>query len=83
LTPTAAAPAPRPPPTPRAKNIVESYFHGSTTFNGVGVKKKSFCGSINNDKPCLHIDFGKFSSSVGSAAEDLIGSRYLTLNNSI
>ena len=34
-------------------------FPASTTFTGVGVKKKSFCGSINSDKPCLHIDFGK------------------------
>ena len=58
-------------------------FPASTTFNGVGVKKKSFCGSINSEKPCLHIDFGKFSGAVASAAEDLIGSRYLTLNNSI
>jgi len=58
-------------------------FPTSTTFNGVGVKKKSFCGSINDDKPCLHIDFGKFSDTVASAAENLIGSRYLTLNNSI
>jgi hypothetical protein len=58
-------------------------FPPSTTFNGVGVKKKSFCGSINSDKPCLHIDFGKFSDTVASAAEDLIGSRYVTLNNSI
>jgi len=58
-------------------------FPTSTTFNGVGVKKKSFCGSINDDKPCLHIDFGKFSDTVASAAENLIGSRYLTLNNSV
>jgi hypothetical protein len=58
-------------------------FPASSTFNGVGVKKKSFCGSINSDKPCLHIDFGRFSGTVASAAEDLIGSRYLTLNNSI
>src|SRR3954452_6456570 len=58
-------------------------FPAATTFTGVGVKKKSFCGSINDDKPCLHIDFGKFSDTVASAAENLIGSRYLTLNNSI
>jgi hypothetical protein len=58
-------------------------FPASTTFNGVGVKKKSFCGSINSEKPCLHIDFGRFSDATASAAEDLIGSRYLTLNNSV
>jgi CotH kinase protein len=54
-----------------------------TTFTRVGVKKKSFCGSINSDKPCLHIDFGKFSDDNASAAQALFGSRYITLNNSI
>jgi hypothetical protein len=34
-------------------------------FTEVGVKKKSFCGSINSDKPCLHIDFGKFLPGTG------------------
>ena len=37
-------------------------FPARTTFAKVGVKKKSFCGSLNSDKPCLHIDFGKFSA---------------------
>ena len=58
-------------------------FPAATTFTDVGIKKKSFCGSINSDKPCLHIDFGKISAITASAAEDLIGSRYLTLNNSV
>src|SRR3954467_10146151 len=58
-------------------------FPAATTVSDVGVKKKSFCGSINSNKPCLHIDFGKFSDAASSAAEDLIGSRYLTLNNSV
>jgi len=58
-------------------------FPASATFTNVGIKKKSFCGSINSDKPCLHIDFGKISATTASAAEDLIGSRYLTLNNSV
>jgi CotH kinase protein len=58
-------------------------FPATTTFTEVGVKKKSFCGSINSDKPCLHIDFGRFSDATSSAAEDLIGTRYLTLNNSV
>jgi len=49
----------------------------------VGVKKKSFCGSINSDKPCLHIDFGKFHKANVPLIEALIGSRYLTLNNTI
>lgn len=58
-------------------------FPATTTFTDVGVKKKSFCGSINTDKPCLHLDFGKFSATTSSAAEDLIGTRYLTLNNCV
>jgi len=55
----------------------------TTMFTQVGVKKKSFCGSINSDKPCLHIDFGKFSKANLPIIEALIGSRYLTLNNTI
>ena len=38
-------------------------FPATTTFADVGVKKKSFCGSINSDKPCLHVDFGKFGDA--------------------
>jgi len=58
-------------------------FPARTTFTDVGVKKKSFCGSIDSDKPCLHIDFGKFRGATVSQAEALIGTRYITLNNSI
>jgi hypothetical protein len=52
-------------------------------FTQVAVKKKSFCGSINSDKPCLYIDFGKFSEANVPVIKALIGSRYLTLNNTI
>ena len=55
----------------------------AATFADVGVKKKSFCGSIDNKKPCLHIDFGRFGSANVPGIETLIGSRYVTLNNSI
>jgi hypothetical protein len=58
-------------------------FPARTTFTQVGVKKKSFCGSLNSNKPCLHIDFGKFSADNEPVIEALIGSRYLTLNNTI
>ncbi len=58
-------------------------FPARTTFTDAGVKKKSFCGSIHSDKPCLHIDFGKFRGATVSQAEALIGTRYITLNNSI
>lgn len=58
-------------------------FPARTTFTNVGVKKKSFCGSLSGEKPSLHVDFGKFGTANVAVAEALIGSRYLTLNNSI
>jgi len=58
-------------------------FPARTSFSDVGIKKKSFCGSINSDKPCLHIDFAKFLDANKSPVTKLIGSRYLTLNNSV
>ncbi|MGV0805964.1 CotH kinase family protein [Mycolicibacterium setense] len=58
-------------------------FPARAEFSDVGVKKKSFCGSMNSEKPCIHLDFGKFSDTSEGLAEDLFGSRYLTLNNSI
>ena len=57
-------------------------FPPPTTFADVGIKKKSFCGSIDDTKPCVHIDLGRFSSITEDAAEALIGTRYVTLNNS-
>ena len=57
-------------------------FPPPTTFADVGVKKKSFCGSIDDKKPCVHIDLGRFSSTTEDTAEALIGTRYVTLNNS-
>ncbi len=57
-------------------------FPPRTTFTNVGVKKKSFCGSIDDKKPCVHIDLGRFSNTAEDAAEALIGTRYITLNNS-
>ena len=57
-------------------------FPAPTTFADVGIKKKSFCGSIDDKKPCVHIDLGRFSSTTEDAAEALIGTRYVTLNNS-
>ena len=58
-------------------------FPTRTTFTKVGIKKKSYCGSLSSTKPSLHIDFGKLSADNESVAEALIGSRYLTLNNSL
>ncbi|MFJ9779613.1 CotH kinase family protein [Amycolatopsis sp. NPDC101161] len=58
-------------------------FPAKTTFTDVGIKKKSFCGSINSDKPCLHVDFAKYGDANKAQIRDLIGSRFLTLNNSV
>jgi hypothetical protein len=69
----------------RKADIVEvsgTTFPAPTTFTDIGIKKKSFCGSIDDKKPCVHIDFGRFSSTAEDTAEALIGTRYVTLNNS-
>ena len=58
-------------------------FPARTTFTNVGIKKKSFCGSIDSNKPCIHVDFGKGNNAGEAQAEALIGTRYVTLNNSI
>lgn len=69
--------------TATSVEISGTQFPARTVFTDVGVKKKSFCGSLNSDKPCLHIDFGKFDDANVPVIQDLIGTRYLTLNNSI
>jgi len=67
----------------RSVEISGTVFPKRTTFTKVGVKKKSFCGSLSNEKPCLHIDFGKLDPDNEPIIEALIGSRYVTLNNTI
>ena len=52
-------------------------------FSTVGISKKSYCGSFSNTKPCLKLNFSKYKASNGDAVENLIGTRYITLNNSI
>lgn len=56
---------------------------GEHTFQKVGVKKKSYCGSFSTTKPSLKLDFGKFKPENESGVEDLIGTRRLVLNNSV
>ena len=64
--------------------ISGTHFPAPTTFANVGVKKKSFCGSFNEltSRACT-------STSASSATpmrrrpKSLIGSRYVTLNNSV
>ena len=63
--------------------ISGSTFPARTTFENVGIRKKSFCGSLNSQKPCLHIDFAKLRPDNEPVIEALIGSRYVTLNNTI
>ena len=55
--------------------ISGTIFPAPTTLTDIGIKKKSFCGSIDDKKPCIHIDFGRFSSTTEDVAEALIGTR--------
>ncbi|MDT5018253.1 MAG: hypothetical protein QOD39_4413 [Mycobacterium sp.] len=68
--------------TATSVEISGTSFPARTTFTEVGIKKKSFCGSIDSDKPCLHVDFGRVRDANIPLIEALIGSRYITLNNS-
>jgi hypothetical protein len=56
------------------------YVNGSFTFNNVGIKKKSFCGSISSTKPSLHL---KYDNATEAAVEALIGTKHLMFNNSV
>jgi len=53
------------------------------TFTNVGVIKKSFAGSRSQDKPSIRLDFDKFNPSQGKVAEESLGLKNLTLNNSV
>lgn len=55
---------------------------GSHSFSSVGVRKRSYCGSFSRRKPSLALNFGKFKDSNENLIEDLIGTKYVTLNNS-
>lgn len=56
------------------------YVNGSFTFSNVGIKKKSYCGSISSSKPSFHL---KYADADEDAVELLIGTRHLMFNNSI
>jgi hypothetical protein len=53
-----------------------SFPAAAKTYTGAEIKKKSFCGSFSTTKPSLKLKFG-------SSAETDLGTRYLTLNNSV
>lgn len=55
-----------------------AFLPASANFTGAEIKKKSYCGSFTgslNEKPSLKL-------KLPSSAEDVLGSRYLILNNS-
>ncbi len=54
----------------------------SGTFADVGIIKKSYCGSFSTTKPSLRLDFARTVPANENAAEKLIGTKTLTLNNS-
>lgn len=51
-------------------------------YSDIGIKKKSYCGSISDVKPSFNINIAKYVDANEDLAEDTIGSKYLTLNNS-
>jgi hypothetical protein len=54
-----------------------------TSAIGIGIKKKSWCGSKDETVPCLKIDVGEWGDSAAATAlENAIGTSRLTLNNS-
>jgi len=66
-------------PTTSVQISGSSFPTGTNVLTGVEIKKKSFCGSFQGSsagKPALKLKFG-------SAADNTIGTRHLTLNNSI
>lgn len=60
-----------------------SKFPKAGTFSGVGIIKKSYCGSFSTTKPSLRLEFARYVASNETAAEALIGTQHVTLNNSI
>jgi hypothetical protein len=56
-------------------------YHG--TFTNVGIIKKSYAGSFSTTKPAFRLDFTKYNPSNEDGVEALIGTQYMTLNNSI
>jgi CotH kinase protein len=55
---------------------------GPQTFTDVGIKKRSFCGSFSKSKPNLGLSFAKYNAANENVVEDLIGTQYISLNNS-
>lgn len=63
-------------PTTQVQVSGTAFPTSTKTYTGAEIKKKSFCGSYSTTKPALKLKFS-------SAAETDLGTRYLTLNNSI
>lgn len=55
---------------------------GAHSFPWVGLRKRSYCGSFSRAKPALAINFAKFNNANEARIENLIGTKYITLNNS-
>ncbi|MES2744379.1 MAG: CotH kinase family protein [Bdellovibrionota bacterium] len=53
------------------------------SFQNVGVKKKSWCGSESKSKPSLNVSLDRFEKKQEDAAKKLLGGAALTLNNSV
>ncbi|MCH9648650.1 MAG: CotH kinase family protein [Deltaproteobacteria bacterium] len=51
-------------------------------YPDIGIKKKSYCGSIDSEKPSLNVDLAKYDDGNEEKAEAEIGTTRLTWNNS-
>ena len=68
---------------PRVTISGSAFPHGGPySFAPVGLKKRSYCGSFSKSKPSLAINLGRLSEANETAAIGLIGTKYITLNNS-
>jgi hypothetical protein len=67
---------------------IETTFKGApksatVKYDNIGVKKKSYCGSISSVKPSLNINLSKYNNNNEAKAKGEIGTTHLTLNNSL
>jgi len=52
-------------------------------YPDIGIKKKSYCGSIDSNKPSLNVNLAKYDEDNEEKAESEIGTIRLTWNNSL
>lgn len=53
----------------------------SRTYTNIGIKKRSFCGSLDNVKPSLSLNLDKFNNANEALALAQLGTKHLVLGN--